>query len=58
MDARTNQSIRTGSNNRTIDEIPARAAFMLNQDLRINAGGFTLAALSYESQLENRRASL
>lgn len=54
MDARTIQRIKTGCSNRTIP----LAALMLNQDFRSSAGGLTLAAMSYESQLENRITSL
>lgn len=46
MDARTIQSIKTGCTNRTL----LLAALLLNQDFRSSAGGFTLAAMSYESQ--------
>lgn len=54
MDARTIQSIKTGCTNRTL----LLAALLLNQDFRSSAGGFTPAAMSYESQLESRRTNL
>lgn len=48
------QSIKAGCTNRT----RLSSALMFNQDFRSSTGGFTLAAMSYESQQEQRITSL